>query len=279
MSVAIVTDTGCDLPHALVGSPNIQFVPLLFRFGLEEFLDKTLSMHEFLERVDKVWPTTSAPSPGDYAKAFQACLNENHEHVLCITLSGKHSVSYASAALACQYFPERRVKVIDSASLSIGQGLQVLAAAKAAQLGASLDEVIAKVKDVQRRSNLFMVLDTVKYLVKGGRANQLSGILAGILQIRPLLTLVEGQLTMLEKPRGRSISKQNLVKRAVACFPAETVTVGHVGCEEEAREIAHAVSQQTGFAVDDIPIVETGMAIATHGGPGTLGILVVSKEG
>jgi DegV family protein with EDD domain len=278
MTVAIVTDTGCDLPQDTFEEIKnvVTNVPLVFRFGLEEFADKSISMQDFLQRLEQTWPMTSAPSPGDYIQAFRSSL-VGHDQVVCITLTSKHSACYSSALLASQYFEGEQVTVVDSTSLSIGQGLQVLVAAKMAQSGASTQEIVAKVKTLQRRSGLFIALDTAKYLVRGGRANQLSGFLAGILQIRPILTLREGQLTLLEKPRGRAGSKQNLLKLATACFPAEFIAVGHVGCEGEARELASALARQTGFSEDEILIVETGMAIATHGGPGTLGILVATK--
>lgn len=277
MRVAIVTDTGCDLPQGAADGYAIQYVPLLYRFGNEEFPDKTMPMQEFLNRVERIWPTTSAPSPGDYIEAFRKAL-QDHAHALCITLTSKHSASYASAVLASQYFPDGQVTVVDSASLSIGQGLQVLAAAKAAQIGSSLEEIVSRVKALQRRSHLFISLDTVKYLVRGGRASALSGFLAGVLQIRPVLTLVEGQLKLIDKPRGRLASIQSLLKRALAHFPAEFVAAGHVGCQEEAQELVAALSQESGFVEKDISLVETGAAIATHGGPGTLGVVVVSKE-
>jgi fatty acid-binding protein DegV len=102
--------------------------------------------------------------------------------------------------------------------------------------------------------------------------------MAGLLRIRPILTPVDGELTLLEKPRGRKASKQNLIELAQGRFPAETVGVAHVACEEEARELVSEISSQTGFPEGKILLAETGMVLATHGGPGTLGIVVVSEQ-
>jgi DegV family protein with EDD domain len=275
--IGIVTDSGGDLPLGLEKDLNIKTVPLSFRFGLEEFADKSMPLPEFFRKVAITWPTTSAPSPGDYIKAFRGCL-EKYQQLVCFTLSSKHSASYTSALLASQEFAPGQVSVVDSLSLSIGQGMQVLTAARAAHLGDSVEDILKKVKSLLQRSHLYMVVDTVQYLVKGGRASQLMGFLAGILSIRPVLTLVDGQLTLLDRPRGRAPSKQKLLDLAVATSPAETMTVGHVDCLAEAREIASSLSQKTGTSLEEIPVVETGMAIATHAGPGTLGIMVVSKE-
>jgi len=108
-------------------------------------------------------------------------------------------------------------------------------------------------------------LDTVEYLVKGGRAS------------RPILTLLDGELTLLEKPRGRKVAKRKLIELAKGRFPAETVGVAHIACEEEAKELIPEIALQTGFPEEKILLAETGMVIATHGGPGTLGIAVVSE--
>jgi DegV family protein with EDD domain len=279
MTVAIVTDSGCDFPQDTAEgiAGMIKIVPLLFRFGLEEFLDRSMPMQYFAERIEQTWPKTSAPAPGDFLKAFRESLVD-HDRVICITLTSKHTSSYASAMIASQYFPEGQVTVIDSASLSFGQGLQVMEALKVAQAGGNLEEVVARVRDVQRRSSIFIALDTVKYLVMGGRASQLTGMLAGVLQIRPILTLVEGQLTVLDKVRGRAASKLNLLKHAITSFPAELVAVGHWGCAAEALEIASSLAHQTGFLEDAMYSIEVGMVLATHSGPGVLGILVVSQS-
>ncbi len=279
MGVRIVTDTSCDLPPSLeqeLEELGVVIVPFLFRFGLEECEDKSISMKEFLARVESTWPTTSVPSSGAFIQAFRECV-EAGDQVVCITITSNHSATYSAAVLASQEFPTGQVTVVDSKTLSLPQGLQVLAAARAAQEGKGSQAVVETVKELQERLHLLITLDTVEYLVKGGRASRLSGIMAGLLRIRPILTLLDGELTLLEKPRGRKTAKQRLIELARDCFPAETVGVAHIACEEEARELVSEIALQTGFPEEKILLTETGMVIATHGGPGTLGIVVVSK--
>lgn len=279
MGVRIVTDTSCDLPPSLeneLEELGVVIVRFLFRFGLEECEDKTIPMKEFLARAESTWPTTSVPSSGAFAQAFRECVEAGHQ-VVCITITGNHSATYSSAVLASQEFLPGQVTVVDSKSLSLPQGLMVLAAARAAQEGKSSQAVVETIKELQGRLHLFITLDTVEYLVKGGRASRLSGVVAGLLKIRPILTLLDGELTLLEKPRGRKAAKQKLIELAKGCFPAETVGVAHIACEEEARELVSEISLQTGFPEEKILLAETGMVIATHGGPGTLGIVVVSQ--
>jgi DegV family protein with EDD domain len=278
MRVRIVTDTSCDLPPSLekeLKELGVVIVRFLFCFGLEECEDKTIPMKEFLARVESTWPTTSVPSSGAFVQAFRECVEAGDE-VVCITITGNHSATYSAAVLASQEFPPGQVTVVDSKSLSIAQGLMVLAAARAAQEGKSSQAVVETIKELQERLHLFITLNTVEYLIKGGRASRLSGVMAGLLKIRPILTLLDGELALLEKPRGRKAAKQRLIELARSRFPAETVGVAHIACEEEARELVSEIASQTGFPEEEILLAETGMVIATHGGPGTLGIVVVS---
>ena len=279
MGVRIVTDTSCDLPPRLeqeLEELGVIIVRFLFRFGLEECEDKTISMKEFLARTESTWPTTSVPSWGAFTQAFRECVEAGHQ-VVCITITSSHSATYSAAVLASQEFPSEQVMVVDSKTLSLAQGLLVLAAARAAQEGKSPEAVVETIKELQQRLHLFITLDMVEYLVKGGRASRLTGVMAGLLKLRPILTLVDGELTLLEKPRGRKASKRKLIEVASSRFPAETVGVAHIACEEEARELVSEISLQTGFPEEEILLAETGMVLATHGGPGTLGIAVVSE--
>jgi len=279
MGVRIITDTSCDLPTHLedeLRELGVIVVPFLFFFGLEECTDKSISMPEFLRRAARVWPTTSVPSTGTFMKTFRECV-EAGDQVVCLTITSNHSATFSAATSASQQFAPGQVTVVDSRSLSIGQGLLVLAAARAARAGKSPAEIVEVVNELRQRLHLFIALDTVEYLVRGGRASRLSGVMAGLLRIRPLLTLVDGELTLLDRPRGRKAARQKLIDLARNCLPAAILEVGHIACEEEARELVSELALQTGFPEEEILLTETGMVIATHGGPGTLGIVVVSE--
>jgi len=279
MAVRIVTDTSCDLPPDLereIREIGVIIIPFTFRFGLEECQDKSISMEEFLARAEENWPTTSIPSTGVFIQAFRECV-EAGDDVVCITITGRHSATYSAAVTASQQFAPGQVTVVDSRSLSVGQGLLVLAAARAAREGKGPESVVEAVDELRKRLHMFITLDTVEYLVRGGRASRLSGVMAALLRIRPILTLIDGELTLLDRPRGRKAAKQKLMELAKGCFPAETVGVAHIAREEEAKALVSDFSLQTGYPEEEILLTETGMILATHGGPGTLGIVVVSK--
>ncbi len=276
MGVRIVTDTGCDLPRKLERQFNIEAVPFFFHFGLEAWRDKTMPMRDFLAKAREIWPKTAAPSTEEFADIFRRGI-EAGDQVLCIPITSKHSGTYAAAVAASRQFSPRDIAIVDSQSLSIGQGLLALAAARAAQEKQKLADIVELVKDVRERLHVFITLNTIEYLIRGGRASRLSGLLAGLLKIRPILTLQEGELTLIKRPRGRQASKCKLINLAEQFLPAETLAVGHVACETEARTLVADLAAQTGFPEEKILLVETGMALATHGGPGTLGIAVVSR--
>lgn len=276
MSVKIITDSAYDIPEGMEEGLNIGIISLKFRFGLEEFMDRSMSMKNFIERINQFWPTTSAPAPGEYIQAFKESL-KTYEKVICITVSSKHSASFSSAVLAGQQFPKGAVTVVDSESLSLGQGHLVFEAAREALQGASVEKIIARLKELKKRLHLFIALDTIENLVKGGRADQITGFLAGLFKIRPILTVVNGQLTLVSKQVGRQASIRKLLEFARRRLPAEKVMVAHIHCLEEAVRVMASFAEKTGFK-EMIPVVEPGMVLAVHGGPGTLGILVITQS-
>jgi len=278
MGIKIVTDTSCDLPARLERELNdlgVYFVPFLFHFGLDALKDKSISMRDFISRADKLWPTTAVPSIETLVQAFRERVEAGHQ-VLCITVTGKHSGMFSAASKASEQFSPDEVHVMDSKSTSLGQGLQVLKAARAAQAGESIERIKESVADLRERLHLFITLDTVKYLVRGGRASRLAGGLAEILRIRPILTMQDGELMVLDKSRGRKAAKRRLLELARTYLPAEILGVAHIIAEDEAHELAEDISREIGVPEDSILMAETGMVLATHGGPGTLAIVVAS---
>jgi len=279
MTVRIVTDTSCDLPPEFEGelkALGVKAIPFLFHFGLEGHEDKSMSIKEFLARAAKTWPTTAAPSAGAFMQAFREFVDAG-DQVVCITITSKHSATYSSAVLASQQFSPGQVTVVDSLSLSLGQGLLVLAAARAGREGKSPEQVVETVKALWQRLHFLIGLESVEYLVKGGRASRLTGALASLLKLRPILSVVDGELTLAEKPRGKEAARQKLLQMALRHFPAETVGLIHIDAEERAQELAAEIAAQTGYPREKMLVVETGMALATHGGPGTVGVVVASK--
>jgi DegV family protein with EDD domain len=163
--IAVITDTDSSLPPRLAAQYGIRLVPITVEFAGESFttgvdIDDRL-LFEKIDRQNKL-PTTSAPSPGAFVQAYTDAFAGGAEAVVCICVSSKVSSTYGSALAACESFPGRQILVIDSLTLSLGQGFMALAAAEAAQKGASLDELEAQVRELERRLHLFAAVPTLK---------------------------------------------------------------------------------------------------------------------
>ncbi len=205
-TIAIVTDTDASLPDELAARHGIRQVPINVHFG-EETLRAGVDIDDgaLFARVEREGrlPTTSAPSPGQFAEAYRAALAAGAERVVCFCVSGAVSATYNAAVLACDLVPEGDVTVVDTRNLSMGQGFMVLAAAEAAEAGASVEEIIARAREVGARTHIYGTLSTLKYLVMSGRIGHLAAGMGTLLNVKPILTLRDARLDLLERVRTR----------------------------------------------------------------------------
>ena len=204
--VHIVTDSACDLTDQLVKEHNVIVVPLTIRFGDEEFEDRRqLTPAEFWERCHGKGdlPATAAPSPGAFQAAFQQAADEGADAVLCLTISSKVSGTYGSAVTAADTFSSVPVRVVDTFSLTMGQGLLVIAAAEEAAAGAGLDELAAATEDRIPRTRIYGVLGGLEHLQRGGRIGGARALLGSLLNIKPVIQLKDGEVAEESKQRTR----------------------------------------------------------------------------
>lgn len=279
-SVRVVTDSAADLPADMAAELEIAVVPLVIRFGTEIYLDGQLSQEEFWQKVEEGshHPGTSQPSVGAFEEVFARLIEAGHQ-VLCLALTSKHSGTFSSACVAAQRFGEK-VRVMDSLSLSMGQGLQVLAAAQAALQGIKLDEIVKQVEHIRERLRLFILLDTVEYLRRGGRADSLIPLLSRVtefLKIKPILDIKDGRLNLHTLIRTYERGLNHIKEEVARLKPLESLAVLHIRCEEIAREMAHALAEKLDFPLERILIGEAGPVLAVHGGPHVLGVIVVPQ--
>lgn len=279
--VRVVTDSGADLPPDVVNELGIAVVPLVVRFGREMFQDGDLSPDAFWEKARQGpdYPGTSQPSLGAFEETYARLVRDGHP-VLCITLTSKHSGTYSTAWVAAQRFGDR-VVVMDSLFLSLGQGFQVLAAAHAAAEGMSLERVAGLAEQVRDRAHLFILLDTIEHLRRGGRANLLIPVLSRVvhvLNIKPILTVADGQLSLHSLTRSYERGLQKILDEVEQLCPIESLAVIHVRCVEIARDLARALAEKLDFPAREILVRETGPALSTHGGPKVIGVAAVQRE-
>jgi DegV family protein with EDD domain len=279
--IAIVTDRGCDLSPEERERHGVTVVPLIVRFGEDVILDDGgLSADEFWQKVEAshTFPQTSQPSIGMFEEAF-APLVAAGKHVLCPLITGRLSGTFNAAYAAAQRFAGK-VTVVDTRSLSLGQGFQVLAAVLAARQGQAVDAIVQSLASVRERTHLIIMLDTVEFLRRGGRAGALMPWVDRImkaLRVRPLLRLEDGQLRLLGAARSVSGALHRIGDEISRLGPIEQLAVAHTRRSAEAAEFAAALAQRLGLAREDIPITEAGPALSAHAGPGVLAAAAVRK--
>lgn len=273
MSVTIVTDSGADLPGAMARELGILVVPLTIRFGDEEFVDGVdLTPSEFWERCAKgrKLPETAAPSPGAFRAAFEQAASAGAEGVVCINLSGALSATIEAArAGAAAVAADIEVRVVDSRSITLGEGLMAVGAARLALLGKALDDIVAEVEDVVGRTKFFGAMATLDNLRRGGRIGAAAATFGSLLSFKPVITIVDGAVEADSRQRTRARSLRYLVDKLEQHTPVEQVGIVHGDAPdlEEFLEMLAAVVPREAMVLGDL-----GPVVGTHAGPGSVGI-------
>jgi DegV family protein with EDD domain len=271
----IVADTTCSLPRELLAQRGIPTVPQVVIFGEDAYHDdKELDTATFLQKLkaSPTLPKTAAPEPPLYYPIFKAA-QEKGESVIVIAPSAKVSGTVRSAEVAAQEFPGLDVRVIDSLTVSCNLGSMVLVADDLAKAGASADEIEANIRAMIPRGRIFFVVDTLEYLAKGGRIGGAKKLLAELLEIKPILTIREGQVEPFEQQRTKKRAMARLAEVVAEECPgtAESyLSVLQVEAESEAQAFVAALQERV--SIPNIPIYELPPAIVVHGGPKTMGV-------
>ncbi|MEA3375634.1 MAG: DegV family protein [Chloroflexota bacterium] len=280
-SIAIVTDTDASLPADVAARHGIRQVPIAVHFGDQTFMTGVdVDDASLFERVDREGelPTTSAPAPGDFLDAFQAAFDEGTDQVICLCVSSKVSGTYDAARTARDMLLERDVTVVDTQSISMGQGFMAIEAAEAAREGASSDEIIQRAMDVGRRTSLYAALSTLKYLAMSGRVGHLTAGMAGLLSIKPILTLQDGELQMLERVRTRRKAWSRVIELtadALGGSRAERMAIVHVDALPEARQFEEQLRARLPCP-ETIIIAGLTAGLSVHTGAGLVGVAAVA---
>ena len=278
--IAIITDTDSSIPAGLAEQYKIIQIPINIHFGSETLAAvEEVDDARLFERVDKEkkLPSTSAPSPGKFALAYQAAFEAGYDEVLCFTVSSKVSAVYNSAVTACDLVQGKPVRVVDTESLSMAQGFIVLAAAEAAQAGRSSQAAIQLALEAGKRARLFAALATLKYLAMSGRVGHLAANIGGLLDVRPILTLREGKLELLERARtqakawGRVIE---LTQQAVDHKAIERMAILHVNAPEQAQAFQKMLCQEV-TCPEKVLTAEITPGLSVHSGAGMVGVAFV----
>ncbi|MSQ31106.1 MAG: DegV family protein [Dehalococcoidia bacterium] len=277
MTLRIVTDSTCDLPREAIQSLGITVVPLSILFGDEQLLDGVdIQSEQFFRRLerDPNMPTTAQPSPALFTRAYERLIEEGATEILSIHLSQKLSGTLESARQGAQGVEGARIEQVDSATLSLGLGIGVMEAAKAARAGAGLDHVRALVTDIFRRTHIFVTLDTLEYLRRGGRMSRGQELLGTLLKVKPVLSIQDGEVVPVGRVRTRQRAIEDIISRCTALRPVEHLFVIHSTTPDEANYMRDRIA-----ALDSGAAITVGRitpVIGVHGGPGVLGVGVVT---
>ena len=280
-SIAVITDTDASLPVALAARYGIYQVPIIVQFG-EESLKTTeeIDDEQLFARIDREGklPTTSAPAPGQYSEAYEAAFAAGAEAIVCICVSAEVSATYNAAVVASELFPGREIAVVDSRTLSMSQGFMALAAAEAAQAGAPVPEIAAQATEVGQRTHLYAALSTLKYLAMSGRVGHLAAGMASVLNIKPILTIRDGKLDMLERVRTQGKSWARVIELTAQTLedrPAERMAIIHVAVPDQAAQLEEQLRASLSCP-DDIIIAPLSAGLSVHSGAGMLGVVTVA---
>ena len=280
--VKLVVDSACDLEEAEAKERGIMLMPLLIRFGEEEFEDGvTLSHRQFFEKLIETaeLPKTSQINEYRFEEAFSS-LTADGSDVVCVTISSKLSGTHSSAGKAAERFGDE-VFVVDSLNACLGERILVEYADRLVKEGLPAAEIAAKLEESKERIHLLAVLDTLKYLRKGGRISSVTAIAGEMLSIKPVITVVKGEVKLLGKAMG-SKKGNNLLNRLVdECGGIDfdmPYTLGYSGLSDEflmkyMRDSEHLYKDHT----DHVPYYLIGSAIGTHVGPGAIAVAFFSK--
>lgn len=272
-AVRIVTDSSCDLTTEEAEQLGIDIVPLSIRFGDKEYTDRVdLSVDEFYRKLSESveLPETAAPAPGAFEQAFRRAAENGAGGVVCINLSSDLSATIQSAQNAARAVGDAiDVRVVDSRSITLGLGSQVIAAAEAARDGASADDLVPMVESMAARTKVLGALDTLENLKKGGRIGSAQALLGNLLSIKPLIDVSSGKVEEAGKARTRKKALQWLADRLLEEPAVERLSV----CHGEAPDLDEFLDLISGrFPRDEIRIALIGAVIGTHGGPRVMGV-------
>lgn len=276
--IKFVTDSTCDIPQELLEKWGITVVPVFVNIGDKSYADDgvELNREDYYNQLPHLnpLPTTAAPSPGLAKQKLESAF-EGADHLVVITLPTKLSATYEALRIGMSDLPADRVTLLDSGSVSLAMGYQVLYGAEAAANGGDLQQVLAAVEYARKRHRLAALINTLEYLRRGGRVNMASAGLGALLQIKPIVTINDGVVETLTRVRTTNRARQELIDMIKRARPFERLTLLH---SNNLEGIEWMRAQLRDVLPDDLMIVNVTPTIGTHVGPSCLGFVAVAKS-
>jgi fatty acid kinase fatty acid binding subunit len=274
-SVGVVTDSTADLPAGLQQRYELGCVPLVVSWDGQTYRDKVdLSPAEFYRRLrtSKSLPRTGAPSLAAFEEVFREQL-QRHQALVEVSLPSKLSGTLEVARRAAATVDPEHIEIVDSGSVSIAQAWLVETAARLAADGASLSDIVPRLEQLKPRLRVFALLDTLEFVQRGGRIGRAQALVGTLLNVKPILSIQDGEVAPVERVRTTSGALRRLVELVVGLGSIERLGVVDGAAEERATEVVERLGAH--FPELTIDRGELGPVLGTHGGPGVVGVCVL----
>ncbi len=273
--IALVTDSSSDLTREIYQENGITVVPLTVHFGDESFIDTVeISSSEFFDKLKRsqVMPKTSQPSPADFVAVYQRLL-KSHDFVFSVHISSKMSGTVQSAQIAAETVNPDVIEVVDGRAVSLVTGLMVLEGAEAIRQGKSVDDVRESIQHVMGSFGLYWTLDTLEYLQKNGRIGRATAFIGGLLSIKPIMSIEEGEIAGVERVRGSNrVFPRILELMHSRIRPGAPIDVIVLHADDEPRGKRWLADVKSEFNCRRTWLTDCGPIVGTHAGPGTIAV-------
>jgi DegV family protein with EDD domain len=272
----IVVDSTLDLPTETMKELGIEMVPLMVHFGDQAFRDKIdLDSEEFFDRLENVTqlPTTSQPSPAAFIEVYSRIPED--EPIVSIHIAHQLSGTIESARLAVQEMPGRDIRIVDSGNTTWAAGLLALEACEAIKAGEDVNAVVARVEELVPRLRLLAVLDTLKYVIMGGRVSRVQGALGGLLRVKPIMLVAQGEIHRQAPARTWGQAQQKVLEDIAEHGGAERLAVIHARAPQAAATMKTTLEE--GLGATGVLDGTIGPVIGTHSGPGAVGVAYIAR--
>ncbi|HEX3427323.1 MAG TPA: DegV family protein [Candidatus Limnocylindrales bacterium] len=278
--IAFVTDSASDLDPALAAAHGIRVVPLVVTFGTETFrAGVELTTEQFWQRMtapDAPFPKTAASSPGEFKAAYEAEFAAGADAIVSVHVAGTLSGAIKSAGIARSMLPDREIHIVDSQGASMAESILCFMGEELADRGSAADEIAETLRDRASDLRMYVSLETLEYLKKGGRISGAQAAIGTLLSVKPIIAVEDGKVETADKPRTRSKSRERCIE-LICARPIERVAILHT-MAPDVEEFRAAVIRRSGIEPAQVTVSLVGPSVGPHLGPGCVGAAVLYRR-
>jgi DegV family protein with EDD domain len=278
--IAFVTDSASDLDPSVAAARGIRVVPLVVTFGADTYLAGVdLTTEQFWQRMtspDAPWPKTAASSPGDVKTIYDAAFADGAEAIVSIHVAGTLSGAIKSAEIARSMLPERDIQIVDSQGASMAEAILAFMGQELADRGLGAAEIADVLRDRASDLRMYVSLETLEYLKKGGRISGTQAAIGTLLSVKPIIAVEAGRVETADKPRTRSKSRERCIE-LICARPIERIAILHT-MAPDVEQFKAEVIRRGGLDPASVSVSLVGPSVGPHLGPGCVGAAVLYKR-